>query len=121
MTTKLEITHFRRCHVCGAVNEKAQEEVTRCKSCDKPLAPFFYFSPLDLNVPTDEAISARRNLPALMQNLLRSLGQNPLRFGLVHRPRRKAARSFSVPSRGQSPYEPLQGLFAVWDGEDEDS
>ena len=43
-------THFRRCHMCGEVNSVAStsesgqaDHVERCTSCNKPLAPFFYF------------------------------------------------------------------------------
>lgn len=35
--------HFRRCHVCGGLNEAAGHLVTTCTSCGKHLAPFHYF------------------------------------------------------------------------------
>ncbi len=35
--------HLRRCHVCGTVNEAKDQLVTKCQSCDKHLAPFYYF------------------------------------------------------------------------------
>lgn len=35
--------HFRRCHVCGELNEAADDLVRHCHQCGKTLAPFFYF------------------------------------------------------------------------------
>ena len=35
--------HYRRCHVCGELNEAAGELVRHCHHCGKTLAPFFYF------------------------------------------------------------------------------
>lgn len=37
-----QITHFRRCHVCGAVTEQKQR-IDRCDSCGKPIVPFLYY------------------------------------------------------------------------------
>ncbi|MEO0335085.1 MAG: hypothetical protein AAF202_01735 [Pseudomonadota bacterium] len=36
-------THYRKCHVCGSVNEQEKEPVQKCHHCGKSLAPFFYF------------------------------------------------------------------------------
>jgi hypothetical protein len=38
-----EHIHFRRCHVCGTFNEKANSLVDRCGVCQKALAPFVFF------------------------------------------------------------------------------
>jgi hypothetical protein len=38
-----EEIHFRRCHVCGAMNESNGEKVKKCDHCGKQLAPFYYF------------------------------------------------------------------------------
>lgn len=35
--------HFRRCHICGTFNERANCLVDRCGSCHKALAPFVFF------------------------------------------------------------------------------
>jgi len=40
METKV---HFRRCHVCGTLNEAPGQLVTTCTHCQKHLAPFHYF------------------------------------------------------------------------------
>ena len=36
-------SHFRRCHLCGAVNVAEGELVEDCESCGKHLAPFYFF------------------------------------------------------------------------------
>ncbi|MEK6773898.1 MAG: hypothetical protein AABY64_08150 [Bdellovibrionota bacterium] len=35
--------HYRRCHVCGELNEASGNLVRQCSHCGKSLAPFFYF------------------------------------------------------------------------------
>jgi len=35
--------HFRRCHLCGVLNEKSDQLVDRCSSCRKAFAPFVFF------------------------------------------------------------------------------
>jgi len=35
--------HFRRCHVCGRLNERQSTKVEKCNFCGKSLAPFYYF------------------------------------------------------------------------------
>ncbi len=35
--------HFRRCHICCAINSKEEDLVSRCEACGKFLAPFYYF------------------------------------------------------------------------------
>ena len=37
------MSHIRRCHVCGAVNESEGADVRKCEHCGKHLAPFYYF------------------------------------------------------------------------------
>lgn len=36
--------HIRRCHACGHVNQNHQTNVDRCESCDKALAPYYFFN-----------------------------------------------------------------------------
>lgn len=38
-----EVVHFRVCQCCGEVNEAVGQLVTKCHSCGKHLAPFYYF------------------------------------------------------------------------------
>ncbi len=37
------LTHVRRCHVCGEVSENKEQDVERCNHCKKPLAQFCFF------------------------------------------------------------------------------
>ena len=37
------VTHIRRCHVCGTVNESDSMAIRQCSDCGKHLAPFYYF------------------------------------------------------------------------------
>ncbi len=39
----LQVTHIRRCHVCGTVNESEQAVNLKCQNCGKHLAPYYYF------------------------------------------------------------------------------
>ena len=48
--------HFRRCHVCGALTEVSQSKVERCGSCEKSLAPFYYFDDRFVVIPTDSEL-----------------------------------------------------------------
>lgn len=41
--TEDTVTHVRRCHVCGTVNESVNQAVHKCTTCGKHLAPFYYF------------------------------------------------------------------------------
>ncbi|MFN3697003.1 MAG: hypothetical protein ACK4VO_06125 [Pseudobdellovibrio sp.] len=38
-----EHIHFRRCHICGELNEKSYHLVERCGHCQKAFAPFVFF------------------------------------------------------------------------------
>ena len=38
-----KVTHVRRCHVCGTVNELENSAIHKCQSCGKHLAPFYFF------------------------------------------------------------------------------
>lgn len=38
-----QVTHIRRCHVCGTVNESEGMAIRKCSDCGKHLAPFYYF------------------------------------------------------------------------------
>jgi hypothetical protein len=44
---------YRRCHVCGALNETGLSHVERCAACRKPLAQFQYFDDRDTPVVSD--------------------------------------------------------------------
>lgn len=39
----MKVTHIRRCHVCGTVNESVNSAVQKCSQCKKYLAPFYFF------------------------------------------------------------------------------
>lgn len=41
--TKKDIKYFRRCHICGSLNETKDEHVQRCTHCNKPFAKFQYY------------------------------------------------------------------------------
>lgn len=46
--------HFRRCHICGTMNERENSLVDRCGSCHKSLAPFVFFDEKRALGVTDE-------------------------------------------------------------------
>ncbi len=50
--------HFRRCHVCGAINMQATKCVEKCADCGKHLAPFFYFDDRFLPTASDFQLRA---------------------------------------------------------------
>lgn len=39
-----QITHIRRCHVCGGINESVGQLVSKCEKCGKHFAPFYFFN-----------------------------------------------------------------------------
>jgi hypothetical protein len=41
--TENSVTHIRRCHICGTVNESVNQAIHQCAGCGKHLAPFYYF------------------------------------------------------------------------------
>jgi len=43
LTQATEHIHFRRCHICGALNEESFHLVDRCGVCQKAFAPFVFF------------------------------------------------------------------------------
>ena len=45
--------HFRRCHVCGCLNEKSDGKVDRCENCGKYLCQFIYFDDRLMSTPAD--------------------------------------------------------------------
>ncbi len=47
------VTHIRRCHVCGMVNELKNQAIHKCVDCGKHLAPFFYFDESSLQGLTE--------------------------------------------------------------------
>lgn len=48
--------HFRVCHVCGAVNEKHEEQVERCEHCGKFMAPFVFFDVMVMMTPMEDQL-----------------------------------------------------------------
>ncbi len=43
LLSELEHCHFRRCHICGMMNERNSQLVDKCSACNKSLAPFVFF------------------------------------------------------------------------------
>ena len=52
---KSQLVHFRRCHICGCVNE-SNDEVAKCEACEKPMARFYYFDANRANIYTDDRL-----------------------------------------------------------------
>lgn len=48
-----EPVHYRRCHLCGTMNQCEGDSVERCLECGKVLAPFFYFDERLVAIPSD--------------------------------------------------------------------
>ncbi|MDZ4660518.1 MAG: hypothetical protein SGJ18_02745 [Pseudomonadota bacterium] len=48
--------HFRRCHICGQVNENRTLPVEKCKFCGKVMAPFYYFDEAKAEAITDNGM-----------------------------------------------------------------
>lgn len=42
---KKDVSHFRRCHVCGETSENTNH-VDRCANCGKVFAPYYYIDEL---------------------------------------------------------------------------
>ena len=40
----MHMTHIRRCHICGGINESPETVVTKCDHCGKTMAPFYFFN-----------------------------------------------------------------------------
>ncbi|MGZ3806190.1 MAG: hypothetical protein ACXVB4_18395 [Pseudobdellovibrionaceae bacterium] len=65
--------HFRRCHICGTLNEASGKLVATCTECGKHLAPFYYFDegifmglPLRREVkPSTESILPYKSYPPI--------------------------------------------------------
>ena len=53
--------HFRRCHMCGAINEVFEGKVEKCIQCTKSLAPFYYFDDRLAVIATDSEL--RTHIP----------------------------------------------------------
>ena len=39
-----KMTHVRRCHLCGSVNENEAAVITKCNQCGKHFVPFLFFN-----------------------------------------------------------------------------
>jgi hypothetical protein len=79
--------HFRRCHVCGEMNESENKLVERCFHCKKSLAPFVFFD-------EKKALGIADVSP-----------ENPL----------KKASSYKITRLAtQSIYPPIWGLTVYW-------
>lgn len=50
------LIYYRYCHVCGHLNEKKNESISRCIRCKKPFAPFYFFKESDMLAPTEFAL-----------------------------------------------------------------
>ena len=48
--------HYRRCHVCGTLNQQKERKVENCSQCGKHLCQFFYFDDRLTSVPCDTAL-----------------------------------------------------------------
>lgn len=61
METKI---HFRRCHVCGTLNEAPGQLVSNCCKCGKHLAPFHYFDEsIFMGLPLRKEAKSNENSP----------------------------------------------------------
>lgn len=54
--------HFRRCHVCGNLNELSEGRVERCEQCHKHLCQFFYFDDRFTEATDDIAVRPRKSM-----------------------------------------------------------
>lgn len=64
-SSDIEHIHFRRCHICGVINERAQSLVDRCGHCHKFLAPFVFFDEqVALGIPDDRPEGVRKEEPS---------------------------------------------------------
>ena len=68
--------HIRRCHICGNVNEKKKDFVTKCTSCGKVLAPFMFFDDKNdfdpankITIKTIDLDNARHKAGSLYEHL----------------------------------------------------
>ncbi|MBK9039960.1 MAG: hypothetical protein IPL83_12490 [Bdellovibrionales bacterium] len=53
-------THFRRCHVCGNLNQMQERRVECCSHCGKHLCQFFYFDDRLVVTPQDCGLRPRQ-------------------------------------------------------------
>jgi hypothetical protein len=56
-----EKTYFRRCHICGGLNENKDENIEHCQFCGKAWAPFYFFNELARYTDADEVIEAKED------------------------------------------------------------
>lgn len=70
-----QVTHIRRCHVCGTVNESEKAAIHKCSSCGKHLAPFYYFDESKMDGIADNGI--------FQSDLKHALNFNPI-WGLSY-------------------------------------
>lgn len=52
----LKVSHVRRCHVCGTVNEAEGSVIVKCSKCRKHLAPFYFFDESKLEGVSDNGL-----------------------------------------------------------------
>ena len=48
--------HYRRCHLCGTLNQQTERKVESCSCCGKHLCQFFYFDDRLTGVHCDTAL-----------------------------------------------------------------
>ncbi|GIL18768.1 MAG: hypothetical protein BroJett040_25190 [Oligoflexia bacterium] len=53
---ELSVSHVRRCHVCGTVNEAEGSAIVKCSKCRKHLAPFYFFEESKLEGLADNGL-----------------------------------------------------------------
>jgi ribosomal protein S14 len=70
-----QVTHIRRCHVCGTVNESEGSAIHKCSDCGKHLAPFYYFDESKMDGIGDNVL--------FQSDLKQATDYNPI-WGLSH-------------------------------------
>lgn len=78
----MSVSHIRRCHICGEVNESEGAAVHKCGHCGKHLAPFYYFDESKLEGLTERGpyLSTWKNGVAKPEGELFMVGEtfNPI-------------------------------------------
>jgi hypothetical protein len=61
LTSPVPSTHIRRCHLCNSVTEcDGGDLVKACHSCNKPMAPFYFFDDQDVAPHSDFGLRPAR-------------------------------------------------------------
>jgi hypothetical protein len=75
--------HVRRCHVCGHVSERSENQVECCDQCGKRLAPYYFF---------DESAVPVYSVDEQLPEFERDIAKDPKDHGSE----RRAIRGFSL-------------------------